>query len=59
MLVGLGGLVLVVGGVGNALATEAASLPTILSSTAGNVVVSAILIIGGLAANLAAATDRV
>jgi ribonuclease Y len=58
-LLGLVGLVLVVGGVGNALATEAATLPTLLSSTTVNVVVSAVLILVGLAVNLAAATDRI
>ncbi|WP_340098169.1 hypothetical protein [Salinibaculum salinum] len=58
-LLGLVGLVLVVGGVGNALATEAATLPTLLSSTTFNVVISAVLILTGLAVNLAAATDRI
>jgi ribonuclease Y len=59
LLVGLAGLGLVVGGVAVALATQASSLSAPLASTTANVVVSAVLIVVGLGANLSAATDRV
>lgn len=59
LVLGLSGLVLVVGGVANALAIETGAFSAVLGSTTGNVVLSAAVILVGLTANLAAATDRV
>lgn len=59
LVLGLLGLAMVVGGVANALAVEAGAFSAALGSTTGNVVLSAALILVGLAGNLAAATDRV
>jgi ribonuclease Y len=58
---GLLGLVLVVGGVANVIALQAGGLPTLFSPTAAtlNYAASTVLLLFGLATNLAAAAGRV
>lgn len=58
LLLALVGLVLVVAGVSNLFAVETAVLPAFFASSAANFGASAVLIFGGLAANLAAAAGR-
>jgi septal ring factor EnvC (AmiA/AmiB activator) len=59
LVVGLAGLVLVAAGVANGVATQSGSLPALLGGTTGDLILSAALVLAGLAGNLAAATDRV
>ncbi len=59
LLVGLVGLTLVTGGVALALTTQASNLASPIGGTTTSVIASALLIVVGLGANLAAAADRV
>jgi ribonuclease Y len=58
LVVGLIGLVLVAGGVANAVAAQAGDVPALLGGPTSNLVVSALLVVAGLAVTLGATTGR-
>jgi hypothetical protein len=58
-LLGLAGLVLVAAGVTNGVAAQAPGLSALLAGSTGNLALSAVLVLVGLAVTLAATVDRV